>query len=99
LEAACPLLNPTPSRNTGVTNAAKKDPADWLPVVKIFLDVGVDRPPRPLVLDIDDNPDPAEICFRCANGCVGITATGQFIPMVGYAARKLDHEDSGRLSA
>jgi hypothetical protein len=72
---------------------------DWLPVVKIFLDVGLDRPPRPLVLDTDDNPDPTEICFRCANGCVGITTTGQFIPMVGYAARKLDHEDSGHLSA
>jgi hypothetical protein len=50
------------------------DGIDWLPVVKIFLDVGLDRPPRPLSLDVDDNPDPAAICFRCVNGCVDLVA-------------------------
>lgn len=66
------------------------DSIDWLPVVKIFLDVGLDRPPRPLALDADDNPDPAAICFRCANGCVGITATGQFVPTLGRTASEFD---------
>ena len=69
---------------------------NWLPVVKIFLDVGLDRPPRPLVLDIDDSPDPNEICFRCANGCVGITTTGQFVPTVGRAAKRESSERSPR---
>jgi hypothetical protein len=54
---------------------------DWLPVVKIFLDVGLDRPPRPLALDSDDNSDGTDVCFRCINGCVGVTGTGQVIPM------------------
>jgi hypothetical protein len=66
------------------------DSIDWLPVVKIFLDVGLDRPPRPLALDPDDTPDPATICFRCANGCVGITATGQFVPTLGRTASEFD---------
>jgi hypothetical protein len=66
------------------------DSIDWLPVVKIFLDVGLDRPPRPLALDTDENPDPAAICFRCANGCVGITATGQFVPTLGRTASEFD---------
>lgn len=72
--------------------------SDWLPVVKIFLDVGLDRPPRPLVLDVDDDSDPAEIRFRCAHGCVGITASGQFVPTLGRAARTLDDQDPGRMS-
>ena len=63
------------------------DSRDWLPVVQIFLDVGLDRPPRPLALDGDDQLDPAAICFRCANGCVGITAAGQLVPMLGRAQR------------
>jgi hypothetical protein len=58
---------------------------DWLPVVQIFLDVGLDRPPRPLAQESDDHSDPAAICFRCANGCVGITTTGQLVPTVGGA--------------
>jgi hypothetical protein len=66
------------------------DGIDWLPVVKIFLDVGLDRPPRPVAVDTDDNPDPAAICFRCANGCVGITATGQFVPTLGRTASEFD---------
>jgi hypothetical protein len=64
------------------------DSSYWLPVVKIFLDVGLGRPPRPLALDVDDNPDPTAICFRCANGCVGITASGQVVPMLGRTARE-----------
>jgi hypothetical protein len=39
------------------------DGIDWLPVVKIFLDVGLDRPPRPLPLDVDDNPVPPPYAF------------------------------------
>jgi len=60
----------------------------WLPVVRVFLDVGLSRPPRPLPLDTDDDIAPSEVCFRCANGCVGLTATGQFVPMWGRAAQK-----------
>jgi hypothetical protein len=56
-------------------------------VVQIFLDVGLDRPPRPLALDSDDQSNPTAICFRCANGCVGITAAGQLVPMLGRAQR------------
>jgi hypothetical protein len=56
---------------------------DWVPVVRIFLDVGVGRPPRPLALDGEEDMNPAEMCFRCANGCVGITASGQFVPLLG----------------
>ncbi len=66
------------------------DSNDWLPVVKIFLDVGLDRPPRPLPLDSDDNPDPEAICFRCVNGCIAITAAGQFVPTLGRAARDIN---------
>jgi hypothetical protein len=63
---------------------------DWVPVVRLFLDVGVGRPPRPLALDGDDTMDPCEVCFRCANGCVGVTASGQFISMLGRLAKEPD---------
>ena len=63
------------------------DSRDWLPVVQIFLDVGLDRPPRPLALDSDDQLNPTAICFRCAHGCVGITAAGELVPMLGRARR------------
>jgi hypothetical protein len=64
------------------------DGTDWLPVVKVFLDVGLSRPPRALPLERDDDIAPYEVCFRCVNGCVGLTATGQFVPMWGRAAPK-----------
>jgi hypothetical protein len=61
---------------------------DWLPVVRLFLDVGIGRPPRPLALDEEEGLNPEAICFRCVNGCVGITATGQFVPMLARLAKE-----------
>jgi hypothetical protein len=49
--------------------------------------VGLDRPPRPWALDGDEQLDPAAIGFRCANGCVGITAAGQLVPTLGGSQR------------
>ena len=63
------------------------DSRDRLPLVQIFLDVGLDRPPRPWALDGDEQLDPAAIGFRCANGCVGITAAGQLVPTLGGSQR------------
>ena len=57
---------------------------DWVPVVRIFLDVGLGRPPRPLALDGEEDMDGgSQMSFRCANGCVGITGSGQFVPLLG----------------
>ena len=66
---------------------------DWVPVVRVFLAVGLGRPPRPLALDDDEAMDPCEVCFRCANGCIGITATGRFVPMLGRLAKELDSKE------
>jgi len=48
---------------------------EWLPVVHLFLDVGLTRPPCPLTLE----REPEAIWYRCAKGCVGITGQGKFI--------------------
>jgi hypothetical protein len=61
---------------------------DWLPVVRLFLDVGIGRPPRPLALDEKEEPNPEAICFRCVNGCVGITTTGQFVPTLARLGKE-----------
>jgi hypothetical protein len=40
-----------------------------------------------VAVDSDEQLDPGAICFRCANGCVGITAAGQLVPLLGQARR------------
>jgi hypothetical protein len=67
------------------------DSVDCLPVEKIFLDIGLDRPPRPLSLHVDGNPGLSAIRIRGANGCVGLTTADQFVPMLGRTARDI-HE-------
>jgi hypothetical protein len=61
---------------------------DWVPTVRIFLDVGVGRPPRPLVLDGEEDMNDAHVYFRCANGCVGVTARGGFVPLLGRPTKE-----------
>jgi hypothetical protein len=34
--------------------------------------------------------DPAGTCSRCVNGCVEITASGQFVHVLGRAANEFD---------
>jgi hypothetical protein len=63
---------------------------DWLPVVRIFLDVGLGRPPRPLALDGEEEMHASAMCFRCVNGCVGITASGEFVPLLGRATEQAE---------
>jgi hypothetical protein len=62
-----------------------------LPVALIFLDIGLDRLPRPLSLHVDSNPALSAIGIRGGDGCVGITTAGQFVPMLGRTARDI-HE-------
>jgi hypothetical protein len=61
---------------------------DWVPIVRIFLDVGVGRPPRPLVLDGEEDMNGSQVCFRCANGCVGVNASGEFVPLWGRPTKE-----------
>ena len=37
-----------------------------------------------------DKLDLAATCSRCVNGCVEITASGQYVPVLGRAAREFD---------
>jgi hypothetical protein len=37
-----------------------------------------------------ENLEPAATCSRCVNGCVEITASGQFVPALGRAASEFD---------
>jgi hypothetical protein len=37
-----------------------------------------------------DKLDPAATCSRCVNGCVEITASGQFVHVLGRAASEFD---------
>jgi hypothetical protein len=61
---------------------------DWVPMVRIFLDVGLGRLPRPLLLDNEEDGNGSHVCFRCANGCVGITASSEFVPLLGRPTRE-----------
>ena len=65
------------------------DSTDWLSVGKIVLNVDLDRPPRPLPLGVDGIVGPAAPCFCDANGCVGIRAADQFVPMSGHTHREM----------
>jgi hypothetical protein len=48
---------------------------EWVPVVRLFLDVGLDRPPCPLSLE----QEPEAVWYQCVNGCVGVTGQGEII--------------------
>ena len=67
------------------------DSVDCLPVEQSFLDIGLDRLPRPLSLHADDDPALSAIGIRGGERCVGITTAGQFVPMLGRTARAI-HE-------
>jgi hypothetical protein len=67
------------------------DSVDCLPVARVFLDVGLDRLPRPLSLHVDDNSALSAIGIRGGDGCVGITTAGQLVPMLGRTSRDI-HE-------
>jgi hypothetical protein len=48
----------------------------WMgPVVQLFLDIGLDRPPCPLTLE----REPDAVWYRCVNGCVEVTGQGEII--------------------
>jgi hypothetical protein len=47
----------------------------WVPVVQLFLDVGIGRPPCPLTLE----REPDAVWYRCVNGCVGLTGQGEIV--------------------
>jgi hypothetical protein len=65
------------------------DSVDCLPVEKSFLDIGLDQLPRPLSLHVGDKPALSAIRIRGANGCIGITKAGQFVPMLGRTVRDI----------
>jgi hypothetical protein len=58
---------------------------EWLPVVHLFLDMGLRRPPCPLTLE----RDPEAVWYRCVHGCVGVTGRGE---IVGLGVRRLSPE-------
>jgi hypothetical protein len=60
---------------------------EWEPVVHLFLDVGLDRPPYPLALA----RAPEAIWYHCVNGCVGVTGHGE---LVGPGARRPPARDA-----
>jgi hypothetical protein len=60
---------------------------EWVPVVHLFLDVGLGRAPYPLAL----SRAPEAIWYRCVNGCVGITGHGE---LVGPGVRRLLARDA-----
>jgi hypothetical protein len=49
--------------------------SEWVPVVQLFLDVGLGRPPCPLSLE----QEPEAVWYQCVNGCVGVTGQGEII--------------------
>ena len=51
------------------------DGRGWVPVVQLFLDVGIGRPPCPLTLE----REPDAVWYRCVNGCVGLTGQGEIV--------------------
>jgi hypothetical protein len=51
------------------------DGCGWVPVVQLFLDVGLGRPPCPLTLE----REPDAVWYRCVNGCVGVTGQGEIV--------------------
>jgi hypothetical protein len=65
------------------------DSIDWLSVGTIVLNVGLDQPPRPLLLGVDGKAGPAPLCFCDADGCVGTMAADQFVPMPGRTHRDM----------
>jgi hypothetical protein len=48
---------------------------EWVPVVRLFLDIGLSRPPCPLTLE----QEPEAVWYQCVNGCVGVTGQGEII--------------------
>jgi hypothetical protein len=65
---------------------------EWIPIVRLFLDVGLTRPPCPLTLE----REPEAVWYRCANNCVGLTGQGEF---VGPGVRRLLSGDRMRETA
>ncbi len=63
----------------------------WLPVLRLFLDVGTDRPPWPLPLE----REPEDVWYQCWNGCVSITGEGEFI---GAGVKRTEENSAGQMS-
>jgi hypothetical protein len=61
---------------------------EWVPVVRLFLDVGLGRPPCPLTLE----RSPEDIWYRCLNDCVGVTGQGD---IVGLGVRRQPRDQTG----